>query len=83
MTNQPNRRSNLKTTAAWIETHRFTILRTIDNCLIVFALLAVSALIARIGFHLDPSLERIAQLIPKLSKSANVSTSSSPRKSAR
>jgi hypothetical protein len=56
MTNQPNRRSNLKTTAAWIETHRFTILRTIDNCLIVFALLAVSALIARIGFHLDPSL---------------------------
>ncbi len=60
MTDSSNHRSTLKATRTWIETHRLTILRTIDNCLIVLALLAIFSLIARLGFYLDQSLERIA-----------------------
>lgn len=61
-TNSVNRSSTLQAATAWIETHRLAILRAIDNFLIVLALLAVAAIIARIGFYLDPSLESLAQL---------------------
>ncbi|MGQ9805241.1 MAG: TrkH family potassium uptake protein [Chlorobiales bacterium] len=61
-TNQSKRSSTAQVAATWIETHRLTILRTIDNCLIILALLAITAIIARVGFHLDNSLEAITQL---------------------
>jgi potassium uptake TrkH family protein len=61
-----NHHSLLQATTTWIETHiethRLTILRTIDNCLIILALLGISSIIARIGFYLNSSLELLAQL---------------------
>ncbi|MFQ3596899.1 MAG: potassium transporter TrkG [Chloroherpetonaceae bacterium] len=61
-TDQFKRNSTRHIIRTWIDTHRLTILRTIDNCLIVLALLAISAIIARIGFHLDSTIESLAQL---------------------
>ncbi len=57
-----NDHSARQATITWIETHRLAILRTIDNCLIILALLAISSIIARIGFHLNSSLESLTQL---------------------
>ncbi len=58
-TNPFKHRSIVQPTATWLEAHRPTLLRTIDHCLIVLALLAILSLIARLGFHLDASLERL------------------------
>ncbi len=54
---------SVQTITNWLETHRLTILRTIDNCLIVLALLAISALIARIGFYIDDWLITMTQWV--------------------
>jgi potassium uptake TrkH family protein len=61
-TDLSKRSSIAQTVAAWIETHRLTILRTIDNCLILLALLAIGAIIVRIGFHLTAAFESLAHL---------------------
>lgn len=61
-TDQLKRQSAHQAIRTWIEAHRLTILRTIDNSLIVLALLAIAAIIARIGFHLNSSFESLAQL---------------------
>lgn len=58
----PQRSSTRQAITTWIEAHRLTILRTIDNSLIILALLAISSIIARIGFHLNSALESLAQL---------------------
>ncbi|MCS6989082.1 MAG: ATPase [Chloroherpetonaceae bacterium] len=53
----------LKAVGAWLDERRQTILSVIDAGLVAFALLAVAALVARVGFYLDDALLRRTQAI--------------------
>jgi len=53
----------LKTITDWIDTHRQTLLKTIDKLLIVLGIIAVLSLVARIGFFLSPEQEKWASYL--------------------
>lgn len=53
--------SRLRLISLWIDMHRQSILKVINVFLVFLAIVAVSSLIARLGFFLSPAEEQWAQ----------------------
>lgn len=58
--------SRLRLISLWIDTHRQSILKVINVFLVFLAIVAVSSLIARLGFFLSPAEEQWAQALEQM-----------------